>query len=244
MADNETFDWRRSDRRLFATAAIIFPAVVLIGFARTYYLKFAFDTPPLPSLLVHLHGLLMTLWVGFFISQVWLIRSKSHRIHMNLGRLGIALAAAMILVGFFTAVAAAKYGSPSTPPGISPLSFLIVPLVDMLLFGMFFGAAVYYRKNAANHKRMMLLTVLNFLPPAVARFPVASLQAVGPLLFFGLPTILAVGLLVYDTWRNRKLNVPFLVGAIVLVASYPLRMIIAETDMWLGFAAWLTTWGA
>ena len=116
MAMNEPFDWRRSDRRLFAAAAILFPIIVGIGFARTYYLKFAFGNPPVPSLLVHVHGLLMTLWVGFFIAQVWLIRTKNARVHMKIGLLGIALAIAVIFVGFFTAVAAAKFGSPSFPP--------------------------------------------------------------------------------------------------------------------------------
>ena len=244
MAINEPFDWRRSDRRLFAAVALLFPIIVVIGFARTYYLKFAFDAPPLPSLLVHLHGLVMTLWVGFFIAQVWLIRSKRARVHMNLGLLGIALAILVLIIGFFTAAASAKYGSPSTPPGFPPLAFFAVPFFDLVVFVVLFGAAVYYRKRPANHKRLMLLTVLNFLPPAVARIPVAELQALGPLFFFGLPAVLAIGLIIYDTWRNRKLNFVFLVGSIILIASYPLRLMLAGTDAWITFATWLTSWAA
>lgn len=244
MAMNEPFDWRRSDRRLFAAVAVLFPIIVLIGFARTYYLKFAFGTPPLPSLLVQAHGLLMTLWIGFFMAQVWLIRSKNVRVHMKMGMLGIVLAIPMVFVGFFTAVAAAKYGSASTPPDIPPLAFLVVPFFDILLFAGLFGAAIYYRTRPANHKRLMLLCVLNFLPPAVGRFPIASLQSLGPLFFFGVPTVLAIGLLVYDTWRNRKLNVVFLVGALTMIASYPLRIMLSGTDAWVSFATWLTTWAA
>jgi hypothetical protein len=60
MATEHPLDWRRYDRRLFAAVALIFPVVMVIGFARTYYLKAAFGGPPLPSLLVHLHGALMT----------------------------------------------------------------------------------------------------------------------------------------------------------------------------------------
>lgn len=244
MAMNEPFDWRRSDRRLFAVVAILFPIIVLAGFARTFYLKFAFDSPPVASLLVHLHGLVMTLWVGFFIMQVWLIRSKNARVHMKMGMLGIALAVLVGVVGFFTAVASAKFGSASAPLGILPLAFAVVPLADIVLFAVFFGAAIYYRKRPANHKRLMLLTVLNFLPPAIARIPVESLQSFGPLYFFGVPTVLAIILLIYDTWRNRKLNVVFLVGAIILIASYPLRLMLSGTDTWIRFATWLTTWAA
>lgn len=245
MATNESsFDWRGYDRKLFLTAAILFPVVVLIGFARTFYLKFAFDTPPLPSMLVQIHGLLMTLWVGFFITQVFLIRTKNHKTHMRWGIVGVVLASAIVIVGFLTAVAAAKYGSPTAPPDIPPLAFLTVPFFDILIFAGLFAAAIWYRKRPADHKRLMLLLVISLLPPAVGRFPIAALAALGPLFFFGVPTVIAIVLVILDTWRNRRLNRVFLVGAIILIASYPLRIILAGTEVWHSFAVWLTSWAA
>lgn len=245
MATNpNTFNWREYDRKLFAAVALVFPLIVLLGFARTYYLKLAFGTAPLPSPLVHIHGALMTTWVAFFIAQVWLIRSKSHRTHMKFGMLGIVLAVAMIIAGFFTAVASAKYGSASTPPGIPPLSFLVVPLADMVMFAGLFGAAIYYRKRPADHKRLMLLTAINFLPPAIGRFPFEPFISAGPLLFFGIPAVLMIVLLILDTRKNGKVNKPFLIGSIILIASYPIRILLSGTAVWMGFAAWLTGWAA
>lgn len=241
MATNESFDWRSYDRKVFAAAAVLFPLVVLIGFARTYYLRFAFDAPPIPSLLVHLHGLIMTLWVGFFVAQVWLIRSKNARFHMKIGVIGIVLAALVVLVGFFTAVAAARNGAASAPADIPPLEFLVVPLFDLVVFVPLFAAAIYRRKRPADHKRLMLLIAISFLPPAVGRIPVDVLLSAGPLFFFGLPTILAVVFLVYDTWRNRKMNKAFLAGALFMIASYPIRILISGTETWLAFATWLTS---
>ena len=243
MATNETFDWRQSDRRLFAAVALLFPIIILIGFARTYYLKAVFGTPAVPSMLVHVHGLVMTAWVFYFIAQVWLIRSKRARVHMRAGTLGIALAIVVLVVGFFTAAGAA-FGSASAPPDIPPLSFMIVPMTDLLMFALLFGGAIYYRKRPAHHKRLMLLTVINFLPPAIARIPIESLQSFGPLFFFGVPTVMVIGLLVYDTWRNRKLDRVFLIGSIILIASYPLRLMMMTTNAWMSFAAWITTWAA
>ena len=83
---------RLFDRRLYFAIAILFPAVVLLGFARTYYLKGLFATPPLPSGLVHLHGLVMTTWVVLFVVQVRLISTKRIRLHQKLGYASIALA--------------------------------------------------------------------------------------------------------------------------------------------------------
>lgn len=244
MAANDPIDLRLSERRLFAVVSALFALAVLLGFARTYYLKFAFGDPPLPSLLVHVHGLLMTSWIVFFISQVWLIRTRRVAAHMRNGLLAIGLATAMIVVGFFTAVAGAKNAPLPTVNGIPQLVFLVVPLTDMLMFTILFSAAIYYRRQPANHKRLLLLTVINFLPPAVGRFPFEPFISGGPELFFGIPAIITIGLIAYDTWANRRLNKVFLAGGILLIASYPLRLMLSTSDAWHTFATWLTTWAA
>jgi hypothetical protein len=233
---------RLFDRRLFIAAAIAFPLVVLAGFARTYYMRPFFTVPPIPGPIVHAHGLLMTAWVALFGTQVWLISSKRVRVHQRLGYGGVGLAALIIAVGLITALRAAKYGSTSTPPGVPPLAFLVVPLFDLLMFALLFGAAVYYRRRPATHKRLMLLTVINFLPPAIARIPIASLQALGPLWFFGFPTAVALLCLGSDIWRNRRVNGVFVAGTVLLIASYVVRLSILGTETWMRVAQWLTSY--
>jgi hypothetical protein len=237
MAMNQPIDVRQWDRRIFASVAILFPVLVLIGFAPTYYLKLAFGSPPLPSLLVHVHGLAMSAWVGLFITQVYLISSKRIKLHQRLGIAGVILAVAVIVVGFMTGVASAARGA--SVPGVSPLSFMIVPVGDVVIFAILFAGAVYYRKKPANHKRLMLLTVLNFLPPALGRFPFEF--AGTPPFFFGVPDLAAILFLVFDTWKNRKLNKVFLAGAILLIASHPIRIILSTSDAWMRLAEWLTS---
>jgi uncharacterized membrane protein YozB (DUF420 family) len=243
MAMNEPFDWRRYDRRLFAIAAVAFPLLVLIGFGRTFYLKFAFDTPPLRSLIVHAHGLVMTLWVLFFVTQIWLIRAKDYRRHMNFGLLGIGLAVLIIVTGFFTAAFSAKYGFTGIGD-IDPRRFAVIPIIDLVVFVLLFGAAIIYRKRLADHKRLMLLTAINFLPPAIARIPLDFVAAAGPPFFFGVPAAITIALLIIDTVANRKLNKAFLIGSLVLIASYPLRLMLMGTQAWMDFAIWITTWAA
>ena len=237
---NETLNRRLFDRRLYMTAAIVFPLIILAGFGRTYYLKGLFNVPPLASPVVHLHGLLMTMWVALFATQVWFISSRRVRLHQRLGYGGIGLAVLIIATGFVTALRGARFGAASTPPGISPRAFLIVPLFDLLMFAILFGGALYLRRRPAEHKRLMLLTVVNFLPPAIARVPIASLQALGPLWFFGFPTVLTLLCLGLDTWRHAKLNKVFLAGALLLIASYVVRLILMGTSGWMQIATWLT----
>ena len=230
---------RGFDRRLFLLAAIFLPLIILAGFARTYYLKEVFGTPPLPSMLVHVHGLLMSSWVFLFIAQVWFISSKRIKLHQKLGYVGVGLGILILGVGFFTAVAAAKYGSASAPPDIPRLAFLAVPLGDLLVFAVLFGAAIYYRKKPANHKRLILLTMLNFLPPALGR--IGFLQPLGPLAFLGIPVLLALVVFAVDLWMSGKFNKVFLAATLFFIAATPMRIVIASTETWMRFAAWLTS---
>lgn len=241
MAINDTASRRAFERRFFLMIAVLFPIVVLIGFAPTYYLKGLFNSPPVPRLIIHVHGFVMALWVVLFMAQVFLIRWMRIKTHQRLGLASIVLGLTIIVTGLITAVAATKYGSNTLPPGAKPLEFMIVPFGDILVFAVLFAAAVYYRRNAPNHKRLMLLTVLNFLPPAMARFPFGLTESFGPLWFFGVLDLLAVIFVIADTWRNRKLNKVFLAGAVFMIASHWLRLAVSSSPTWVNFATWLTS---
>jgi hypothetical protein len=238
---NESLERRLFDRRLFMAASITFPLIVLAGFGRTYYVRGLFNAPPLPSSLVHLHGLLMTAWVVLFVTQVRFIASHRIQLHRRLGYGGIALGALIVATGLPTALYAAKYGSTSSPPGIHPLAFLVVPLFDLLMFAILFGGAIYYRRKPAAHKSLMLLTAINLCPPALARIPLASLQALGPLWFFGFPTAVALLCLGLDARRHGHVNKVFLAGTALLICSYPARLMLMTTGAWLNFAMWVTS---
>jgi hypothetical protein len=182
----------------------------------------------------------MTAWVGLVATQVWLIRSRNIAVHRRVGAWGVGLAALVVVVGFFTAISAAKHGAASFPPPIPGLAFLAVPLFDLLMMVVLVGGAIHYRRHPATHKRLMLLAVINLVPPALARLPFPGLQALGPLFFFGVPTLLALTALFHDRWRSGAFNRPFAVGTLVLIASYPIRLVLAGTDTWMRFATWLT----
>ena len=113
-----------------------------------------------------------------------------------------------------TGVASAARGGGG--PSIPPLSFLIVPVDDVFVFAFLFAGAVYYRKKPANRKRLILLTVLNFLPPALGRFPFAF--AGTPPFFWRVPDVLAMIFVIFDTWKNCKLNKVFLAGTLFMIA--------------------------
>ncbi|HEV2617498.1 MAG TPA: hypothetical protein VGU63_12910 [Candidatus Acidoferrales bacterium] len=81
------------DRRFYTWVAVAAALVVFAGFARTYYLKEFFGTRSL-ALLLHVHGLVMTLWFLLFLVQVRLVAAHRTDLHRRLGVFGALLAQA------------------------------------------------------------------------------------------------------------------------------------------------------
>ena len=241
MATTPNFHRRISDRPLYLLAAVVFPLIVLAGFARTYYLKGYFATPPLPNLIVQVHAIIMTAWVVLFIVQVTLVAKRRTKTHQRLGILGAGLAALVFAVGIVTAVyAAARFvNDPSLLPasGPPPLPFMIIPIGDMVIFAILITAALYYRKRLDIHKRLMLLAAVNLLTPAIARIPLSLIVNGGPLAFFGLTDLVLLGFVAFDTIRHRRLHPAFLWGGLFLILMQPLRILLAPTHAWISFAA-------
>lgn len=236
MAANPAVQRSGRDRRLYTWFAILMPIIVVLGFARTYYLKGFFDTPVIPGLLVHLHGAVMTSWVILFMVQVWLVSSRRVRVHQRLGKIGAGLAILVVLVGVTTGIASAARGATTGPP---PLQFLVIPLGDMLLFALLIGTALYFRRRMDIHKRLMLVAAVNLLTPAIARIPFNFIINGGPLVFFGLTDLILVACVAIDTVKNRKLHPAFLWGTLLVILSQPLRILLAGTETWIQFATWL-----
>jgi len=225
---------RSNERRLAIWVAALVPVIVLAGFARTYYLKGFFGNPPVPSLLVHVHGLVMTAWVVLFVTQVSLVATGRTRTHQRLGVFGAILALLIVIVGVLTGIAGAARGSTPGPP---PLQFLVVPLGDMLVFAVLVGSALYFRRGRLDvHKRLMLLAAVNLLAPAIARIPLHFIATGGALAFFGLTDLCLLACVGFDTIRNRRLHPAFLWGTLFIVAFQPLRLVLAGTEVWLRVA--------
>jgi len=227
------------ERVFFTGMALAILITVFAGFSRTYFLRSYFTPGPLIPLL-HLHGLVFSSWIALFITQTSLIAAKRVRTHMTLGIAGGVIASLMIIVGTVTAIIRAK--GPSPIPGVNPLTFLTIPLGDMLVFAILVSSAFYFRRRVDVHKRLMLLATIGILPAAVARLPFAFIQQYGPLAFFGLSDLFIVPCVIFDfITRGRPHRATMLAGALIIL-SHPLRMLLGTTNAWLAFATWITQW--
>jgi hypothetical protein len=228
---------RQRTRRFYVGMGIAFAITVFVGFARTYFLKSYFGSREL-SFLVHFHGIVFTTWVLFFLAQTTLVASGRTYLHRRMGIAGAVLAGLVLVVGTTVAIIRAK-GPTSPIPGVPPLSFLAIPLFDMLVFGILVGTALYYRRRLEIHKRLMTLAMITIMAAPIARIHFPLLPP-GPPTFFGLTDLFIIAMLLYDLSTRRKLHPATIWGGLLVVLSQPLRLMISGTPAWLAFAGWLT----
>ena len=236
-ARNPVSGSRRTGSRLYLWGAVAALLIIFAGFGRTFYLRSIFPGPALSPLLL-VHGIVMTSWLIVFIAQVALIGAAQIRLHRRLGVLGALVAVLVLCVGVAAAIDAGRRGA-SPSPGVPPLMFMAIPLFDMPVFAAFVGVALWQRRRPDIHKRLMLLATLSLLTPGIGRMPLAFIQQGGPPVIFGLALFLVVACIAIDTARTRRLHPAFFWGGALIFAMLPLRLLVATSDAWTGFARWL-----
>ena len=229
----------RYDNLFFFGMAAVALIVVLVGFARTYFLAGSFRAP-LPNLLVHIHGAAFTLWILLFIAQISLVTGRRVDLHRRLGLLVFVLAIVMILLG--TVTASDRLARHVVQPGTDTLeevrAFYAVPLADMLMFSTFVYFGYRHRFQPLVHKRLMLFATLSLLDAGFDRWPVFdpySLPVVNLICFTPL-LLLLVG---YDWWSTGKVQRVTIFSTIFMVVVQQIRHPLGHTAAWQSFAAWV-----
>jgi hypothetical protein len=224
----------RPDRPLFVVGLLLVLLIVFAGFAPTFYLKGLFGTPPLSNLLFA-HGLVMSTWIALLGVQTALVEFGRTDLHRRLGVAGVGVAGLVVVIGVAAALDAAQRGFSPTPQ-VTPLMFLAIPLVDLLVFAILAGAALAMRRKSAVHKRLMLLATVGMLTPAVARLPIDALKEAGLPGFFGVTIACVLLVVAIDTVRHRRLHPAFGWGAALIIAAVPGRIALAQSDAWVSIA--------
>jgi uncharacterized membrane protein YozB (DUF420 family) len=228
-----------AERRFFSGMAIAILAMVLVGFARSFFLRPLFPELPSPAeTIFYVHGTVFTAWIVLLVAQASLVAGGRTDLHRRLGAFGAALAIAMVVLGALGALVAARRASGFVGIPIPPLQFLAIPLFDITLFAIFVALAIARRHDAQSHKRWMLLATVNLVAAAVARWP--GVGAYGPPAFFGGTDLLIVALAIWDLRTRGRLHPVTLWGGLAIVVSQPVRLVVSGTDGWLAFARWAT----
>ncbi|PYT91037.1 MAG: hypothetical protein DMG36_19535 [Acidobacteria bacterium] len=163
---------KRSDlleRYFYLWMSLLIVAVVVYGFSFTIGRNLIHPAIPRPSLL-YFHATVFSLWLVFLISQSALIRTHNVALHRRVGWFGVALGAAIPLVGVSIAITMSRFNALKLHQANTEAD-LVVPLFDMVAFSIPFALAVYWRKKPEIHRRLILVATCALTAAAFGRFP-------------------------------------------------------------------------
>ena len=224
-------------RYFFIVAASTMLTIMVAGF-HPYYLRGEgmagrIISPQLAPLVL-VHGAGMTVWLMLFLIQSLLVPSRKLRIHMKLGWAGIAVAVVAAASGFMLALESVRR-VPAVPFwGMAYRQFMLVMLIEVMLFALFVLAGVLFRKRPRIHKAAMLCASLSILAGATVRMPILFPvfgQAGWPGIFGPVFVLGAVFVLV-RSFLNRATDRWLAAGYAVMVAVYVVACRLAVSDAW------------
>lgn len=238
--------------KFYITMAAIFAAIAFGGFAGTYWLQLPYGTFT-GSPMLHLHGLMFSLWTLFFLSQALLVANRQLKRHRAWGLLGISLATAMVFTGLAVAIQG-LHGRLDAGYGDAARAFTIVPITAVLMFGGFVTAAIVNLRRPEWHKRLMLVATAMLLPAAVARLFFLAATGGGPGLRPGmgpplpiestmmagfLIELLIVAAMIHD-WRSHgRVHPAYWWGFGITMTVQLMRPVIGYSDAWYRFTDFL-----
>jgi uncharacterized membrane protein YozB (DUF420 family) len=223
------------DRWFFPITIVAIWIVILLGFvpAILHHLHSGESAYPL---IIHIHAVAFVGWLALLSAQVTLIRNRRYDVHRRIGACGGVLALAMIILGPWASIVSERMHF-GTPLGDPP--FLSVEFIEMVVFPIQVGAAIWLRRDAAAHKRMMLLATLFLTTAGFGRWlagPLYSILGDGFIPFlveFFTGTILLVLMLgTYDVVTRRRLHPAYVAGAVLGIASEVLASWLYVSPAW------------
>jgi len=212
---------------LFVTFALV--SLVVIGFFRSYYSRILIDPPPLTTLM-HVHAAVFTLWLALFLVQVGLVAANRVDLHRKLGIASAGLSMLAFAVGVLAVFQTTISGHVS-PSGLDPPQFSIIGFTSIGMFGAFITLGVTFRRRAALHKRFMILAMIASISPATARLlRLLDVQAYRDVLIPLCAGLFIVACMAYDWRKHRVVHPVYLIGGLVIIASWPLRLMVGRSD--------------
>ena len=237
---------------LYVVMAWVCAVIAFAGFTPTYWAPVATGRFAGASIL-HLHGLLFSAWMVYFILQtLWVATGRVAR-HRALGLLGISLATAMLFVGILAALHSIRLGA-TLGLEVQNRAFSIVPISIVVFFAATVAVALANLPRPDVHKRLMLVATISILPPAFARL---LALAAGmpfspghppPLMFSLLPSFAAdlplLAAMIWDRRREGRFHPAYLVAGACLVTLQVARVFLGPTSAWQAVTGWLLAFGA
>ncbi len=222
--------------------AVWFFGAYLVAALLAFWPRYLRDLGAVTNSMVHVHGIVLAVWLAMLVSQAALIRNARPALHRWIGRWSLVVAPLVVV----TILSAAQVSlNRDVTPSPMRLAQLGLQCGSAVLFAIFYGLAIRYRRDVHRHARWMFCTVLTMTSPIFDRvlaFYVAPRSHVLPMFPDGsriLPAIHLVLLIlaVWD-WREGRRASPFVWAWGGFAAAHLFAWVAHTSRWWTSFALW------
>jgi hypothetical protein len=239
------------ERTFYLLAGCVLLVFVALGFKQFYLHGQSAGHGPVTEQiapLVVVHGIGMSAWILFFIAQSSLIVKGNRKLHMSLGAGGAVLAVFLVVVGLLTAIGSVHYRPHDFKEFGGAHHFLIIPVTDIVGFGILAGIGLRNRRRPEIHRPMMCLATLFLMTAALFRIrfirgPVLGAMHGSSFVVFApwIPMLTLGLLLVAGKWlMTRSWDRYFALGWAGIACACVLQVFVANTAAWDHIAGWVT----
>jgi hypothetical protein len=239
------------ERKFYLLAGCALLVFVAFGFQQFYLHGRSFTRDPVTEQiapLVFLHGIGMSTWILFFITQSSLIVSGNRKLHMSLGVGGAVFAAFLVVVGLFTAIGSVHYNPDDFKALGGAHHFLIIPTTDIVGFGVLVAIGFRNRRRPEIHRPMMCLATLFVMTAALFRITLIRGPVMGVMhdsnfvVFAPWIPMLTLGLLLgLAKWlMTRSWDRYFALGWAGIACVCVVQAFVANTAAWDHIGGWVT----
>ncbi len=212
---------RRQLRWFFPAVSGTLLAVLVVGFAPSFFLRGLINTPfrlrSIPPYLV-LHGVVLTTWYVLVFAQTCLVAAHRTDLHRRLGVLTLGIAVLIIPVSSWVVVRAVSRLEEGGVDRAFIRGLVVGDLLSLAFFSLLVGAAFYFRRRPDVHKRLMIFASVIIFGPVLERY----------FFFYRLPRvtdwfpfIVLFALGAYDLILTKRLHrVTILAGTALPIAFY------------------------
>ena len=222
-----------ADQGFFTRYAIFLAVFILFGFAQFELRGFA-DIRTAP-LFLHIHGAVMVSWLGLTVVQNVLIQKMQVRTHRTIGWIGAVLAVLVVFVGAYAGRHA--IADHTVPPFFTNPQFLALTQVEAIAFGLLVGLAIANRRETQWHRRLMLVSTIQIVEPALGRLlPMPLLGGWGEWVVLAIQLVMLGVLARHDRKALGAVHPATLLGGGVVVTSHLLISLLAATPAFAAYA--------
>jgi hypothetical protein len=187
----------------FFWMTVVMAVFVFGGFGMTYLFPLVTGTLPTAPPVVHLHGIVFFSWIILLVAQPMLVGYRNMSLHRSVGTFGIALAVAIMFMGFITQMLGAAHSREH--PTTNLYNGVYLGIMAVTGFGIMFTMAMRNTRRPEIHKRMILLAMLPVLPPGIHRFYMVPLGLTNfPIAAMYVTLDVLATAIVVQEWRSTR----------------------------------------